>query len=304
MNDPRSGRRALANDWDTLRQGLKRGAFSPVDGDHVTRHNSKTQIIVAPDGTMRERVSLQVPHAEHREVLICFHYLRHYARCFLEEAVGVNLLSRDAPWDFELELSSGDRFFVEITAIADGRYQFEREKREERMLQASRSRRIKVRDLRKVATMFPSDEGDAAIVLHAATPPNIEVANPFYHTGHRLTLGKVIRPTLSLSRQIIEAIDRKATKKHSGKDATVLILDYRGNFPDSDELDSARNELQGYLAKSPFPEIWFYVGYFSDDDGNNAEFAFSTLKLATGKRAKLDRLIEEKGFDEFGRLVW
>lgn len=254
---------AVEDERRALRKTIKRDAFSPIEDDSVERRNVRTQFIIERDGSLRERVSLQVPSPAHREQLICLHYLRHYARCFLDEPLGVDVLGRDAPWDFDLALSTGDRFFVEITAIADSRLQFERDKREERMLLMSRRPTIRVRDLRKLARMFATTAGDAALALHAATPANLEVDNPFHHDGQNLTLGSVVRPTRSLADQIVEAVDRKAAKKHDGNDRTVLLLDYRGNFPDREELKAAAADLEAYFCECPFPEVWFYVGYFS-----------------------------------------
>lgn len=300
------------SDWDHLPEGVKRNAFSPIDDPDVVRLNCKTTTIIERDGSLRERVSLQVANPHHREQLVCLHYLRHHARCFLTERsdgvlpkeVGIDIISRDAPWDFEIALSTGARFFVEITAIADHQFRFEREKREERLRLVSGQPQIRVRDLRKLACMFPSERIDAIVASHARTAADLEVANPYLRQGEHLMLGQVVRRNQPLCKQILEAIDRKAAKKHANKDTTVLILDYRGNFPDQNELRSTCREIGNYLEACPFMEIWFYVGYFSDDIGNNAEFSFTALKLGEEKSMKLLKLSETKGLDSFDRLVW
>lgn len=83
-----------------------------------------------------------------------------------------------------------------------------------------------------------------------------------------------------------------------------MILDYRGNFPGDNDLQAICGEIGDYLETRPFMEIWFYVGYFSDNSGNNAEFSFTALKLSDEKSMKLAKMIETKGFDRFGRVVW
>lgn len=208
------------SDLDRFSKRVKRDAFSPIDTLDVVRLNCKATTIVERDGSLRERVSLQVANAHHREQLVCLHYLRHHARCFLTERsdgvlpeeVGTDIVSRDAPWDFELALSNGTRFFVEITAIADHQFQFESEKREERLRHFSQQPQIRVRDLRRIAYMFPSKSIDAVVASHVRTAADQKVANPFFHEGEHLILGRVIRPDQPLRQQIVEAIDRKTAK--------------------------------------------------------------------------------------------
>ena len=294
----------MMTEKEKLRGEIKRNGFSPVDNDRIERRNCKTQIIVGRDGGLRERVALQAVSPEHREQLILLHYLRNYAHCFSEEPIGVDVLSHDAPWDFDIALSNGERFFVEITAIADGQFQFEREKREERLRAASARPKIRVRDLRKLSAMFDHSTAEEAVLRHLDTLPDIEVENPFNPDGARLLTGMVQPATRSLSDQIIEALKGKLGKRHSGKDKTVVILDFRGNYPDQAELQTAIELTSPTLEQMPFPEIWFYVGYFSDDDGNNAEFSVSPLKLGALKFQQLNKLVKSKGLDRFGRLIF
>lgn len=295
----------MVRDMKTRRPTFARGIFSPVEDDSVERLNCRTLMIVGRDGTVRERVSLQTASAAHREQLICLHYLRQLGHCFFEEEqTGVTIHGRDTPWDFDLELSNGDRFFLEITAIADSRFQFERDKREERLRLASGSRRIRLRDLRKLASMFPSELVDRLLTRHAATPADLEVENPFFTEGPNLTAGHVLPPERRLEEEIVAAVSGKAAKRHAGKERTVLILDYRGNFADAAAFSHARQELVPYFEACPFAEVWFYVGYFSGDDGNNAEFTFAPLKLPGNRMAKIRTFASQRGLDEFKRVVW
>lgn len=107
-----------------------------------------------------------------------------------------------------------------------------------------------------------------------------------------------------LADKIVTAIDAKAEKNHDGKEKTVLILDYRTNFPTKEGLLEAMAELSHYFAASPFLEIWLYHGYFSDDDGNNAEFSFAPLKLPEAQALRFEELAVERGVDKHGRIVW
>lgn len=290
-----------------LKEARERGKqiiFSPID-ESVERRNCKSTMVIGLDGKATERVRLSVSDPAHREELILRHYIRHYANAFGLLPVGVNIWGRDNPWDFDVELNNVYRFFVEITALGDSQFQFEREKREERLANESIKPEIRLRDLRKVHKMFSLDDIDGLIKDYSKEPADLKVANPLFRDpSERLITGPIMRPDARLTDKIVTAIDAKTAKRHDGKDKTVLILDYRTNFPAKEGLLEAIGELPDYFAASPFPEIWLYHGYFSDDDGNNAEFSFAPLKLPEAMALRFEELAVERGVDEHGRIVW
>lgn len=286
------------------RQRGKKNIFSPID-ESVERKNCKSTIIIGRDGKATERVRLSVSDPAHREELILRHYIRHHANAFGSLSVGVNIWGRDNPWDFDVEINDQYRFFVEITALGDSVFQFEREKREERLANESMKPEIRLGDLRKVHKMFSLDCVNDLIKGFAKEPASLKVANPLYgDPSRRLLTGPIMRPDARLADKIVTAIDAKAAKKHDGKEKTVLILDYRTNFPTKKGLIEAIAELSDYFAASSFPEIWLYHGYFSDDDGYNAEFSFAALKLPEAQALRFGELAVERGVDELGRIVW
>jgi hypothetical protein len=277
-------------------------AFAPVS-KHEDRPNSKTLVIVHRDGSLSERVSLQVADPAHREQLILLHYLRNYARCFLDEDTTVTIHSRDAPWDFDVELGTERRFFLEITAIADSKYEFEKKKREERLRGLTGKLTIRLRDLRKLADLFPGT-AEEALKSHAHEPPDTPIDNPLFGEQPPLILGSISPPGERLAKQLCDAIMRKSQKRHAGKERTVLIIDYRGEFYDAPDVYEAAEEVAEKCADAPFPEIWVYVGYFSSDDGRYAEFSFTPLRLAPEQWERFQKLVEERGIDQHGRIIW
>lgn len=286
------------------RERGKKNIFSPID-ESVERKNCKKTIVIDRDGKATERVRLSISDPKRREELILRHYIRHRANAFHSLPIGVNIWGRDNPWDFDVELSDETRFFVEITALGDSEFQFEREKREERLANESMKSEIRLGDLRKVHKMFLLDGVDDLIKGFAKEPAGLRVANPLYgEPSKRLITGLIVRPDGRLADKIVIAIDAKIAKKHDGKEKTVLILDYRTNFPTKEGLLEAMAELPDYFAACPFPEIWLYHGYFSDDEGNNAEFSFAPLKLPEAQALRLGELAVERGVDEHGRIVW
>jgi len=62
--------------------------------------------------------------------------------------------------------------------------------------------------------------------------------------------------------------------------------------------------LSDYCHALPFPEVWFYTGYCSDNDGYNAEFSFAPLKLNDEQIKGWGRISSSKEVDKIGKLVW
>ncbi len=106
---------------------IKRSGFNPV-ASLDDKRNYKRFYRIESDGSIVERIFLDVPDPSHREHLIFLHYLKHLAKIFKNQAIGINLLGRDNPWDFRIELSTDEVFNIEITSIADSSKLFEIQK--------------------------------------------------------------------------------------------------------------------------------------------------------------------------------
>jgi hypothetical protein len=289
--------------WDHIAESLsiRRSDFYPV-GSLRGKHNYKRFLRIERDGSVRETVHLDVPDVSHREQLICWHYLRHLVHHFLRKDVGVSVVGRDCPWDFKLQLSTGQRFFVEITAIADSAKHFEINKREERFTRWAGENAMPLHELRKLAALF-SDENLSRIATEHVQQGRDDselVANPLKERSQRIFLSNMLEPDESLAQQLRSSIERKSRKAHAGKDATVLLIDNRTSAFDFPDYRSAADELEPMLTNLPFQEVWFYTGYCSDDDGNNAEFSFAPLKV-TPSQAEVLRALE---VDCKGLHVW
>jgi hypothetical protein len=243
-------------------------------------------------------VHLDVPDTSHREHLICIHFLRHTVRHFFRADVGFNILGRDCPWDFKLQLSTGDEFTLEVTSLADSQQHFEINKREERFTKWVGEELIPVHELRKLADLFPTEElSRVASALSRERRASTDlVPNPLHEARHRLFLSGMLQSDDSLTKRIRSAVEGKMSKRHPDKDSTVLVIDNRTSMFDFPDLMSAATELEPFLAEAPFPEVWFYTGYFSDDDGNNAEFSFAPLKVTPSQAEVLSSLqVDSKG---------
>src|SRR5688572_6743111 len=94
---------------------LRKGFYplSSLDG----KHNYKRNMRIERDGKVTESVFLHVPDQRIREEIIFLHFMQNYGRWIIQEVVGINILSRDSPWDFEIETSRGDSLNIEIVSI-------------------------------------------------------------------------------------------------------------------------------------------------------------------------------------------
>jgi len=144
------------------------------------RRNYKRFFVIARDGTVTERVGLHITDMRKRERVICQHYLMMLVRQVLKEEVGVRIVGRDAPWDFQLELSTGAAFGVEIVSIADNQHHFTVNRREERRDALAQQPRITFRQLRKLAQQFPDPTLDQLLaeIARAGKDPDDLIDNP------------------------------------------------------------------------------------------------------------------------------
>jgi hypothetical protein len=249
------------------------------------RTNYKLFVVVERDGTRTERIGLYIPDKRLRETVICKHYLMMLTRNVLKENVGVRIVGRDEPWDFQLELSTGAAFGVEIVSIADNQHQFTVDGKEERRDQLARRPQITLRQLRKFAAHFPDptidqliSEKDEAGIRDDDLVENPDFAGTELEGPGRIYLSYGHPVSVPLSERLATAVASKTTKK-ADKSGLVLIIDNRTRLGSAKPVLEAANTISETLEASPFREIWFYTGYCSDLDGNNSEFTFIPLKL-------------------------
>jgi len=245
------------------------------------KQNFKRMCRIQPDGSIVESVYLNVPDIRYREYLIFIHYIQHLVRNFIRDDVGMNVLGRDNPWDFYVELSIQGRFNVEITSIADNRQQYQNNSREERLAKSTSQEMLPLKELDKLATFFPNDKAQRLVLEHKAEGVGKEelVPNPYFADGPYIFVSAECETKADLGEILIEAIEKKAGKQHSGKEITVLIIDNRTGQYDLPDYLAALHRIQDRLSEWPFPEIWFYTGYYSDHDGANAEYSFASIKV-------------------------
>lgn len=279
-------------------------AFFPtsrLDG----KDNYKQYYFVLPNGKIQKRVFLDVLDDRHREFLICIHYLTWSAKYFMKEGDGIDITGRDCPWDFSLSINKKDHFFVEITSIADNSHHHAVNKREQRVGVSSRQQDITLHEMKKLNSMFPTEEVTEQIRRHqhAGVTDNDRVQNPWFGNDNRLFMSSIPEPDMPLNNLIKAAIESKMAKKHDGKQETVLIIDNRTSLYDAVDVMRATEEMQPFFDECPFREIWFYTGYFSDHDGQNAEYSHIAFKLPPDREKQLLQVTENLHIDQRGRTI-
>lgn len=283
----------------------RKSSFYPVSSLENKR-NYKEYSIIEKDGSIVDKVFLDIIDPSSRELIICLHYMRHVVRHFYAEEIGLNITSRDAPWDFSLELSTGEQANIEITSITDVTQNFKTHKSEERYARWKNEKTIPLHELKKLSFLFPRSSLLHEIESFEKNGFNNKdmVENPLYGESMSIFVSNMPESEVSLSEILKEAIDKKASKKHSEKEKTILVIDNRSYLFEIDDFYLAAEELDAYCASKPFPEIWFYTGYFSDEDGNNSEFSFAPLKVTSQKSKILEKMAGSKNVDESGKYVW
>jgi hypothetical protein len=244
------------------------------------RSNFRRHLFIERDGSTTARVYLSILDKRHREVVVLTHFLQFCVRHLIKEVVGIKFLSRDDPWDFKLELSSGVCFNIEIVSVADHDQQHRKTSNEDLFAKNTQLETVPLRVLSKLVEAFPDVENKALVneYKRRGVLGNEMVANPYFGTEQVIFTGSHYPRTQSIGSLIDEAITSKESKAHGEKECTVLIVDNRTSLYFVSELTDALDGLQPRIDKSPFEEIWFYNGYCSDNDGNNGAYTFVSLK--------------------------
>lgn len=279
-----------------------KSSFYP-ECDLEDKNNYKRVYYIKRDGTAVEKVVLDVIDPFHRETLIFTHYLRHFVKHFCNNDLGINLISRDAPWDFQIETSDNSKFNIEITSIAESYKVFNNHSSEERYTKWAQEKEIPLHELIKLEKLFPSDDINSIAqgFVQAGVDENDLVLNPLFSNERALFISKLPYQVDTVEKVLLDSISKKASKRHEGKEQTVLIIDNRTMSFEMDDFYSVLPSVSEYCESLDFPEIWLYTGHCSDDDGNNADFSFIPIKVRDYQAKVLSLMAEQS---ECGKVVW
>lgn len=259
-------------------------AFNP-NNDLNDKLNFQRFSLIDKEGNIKEKILLFITNTSIREMVIFTHFINRYISIFLRKAVAMKFLSRDNPWDFEVELSNGERLFIEITSIADDENVFKDFKFQERIVDKSHFEYIEFHEIIKINN-YLKDKGIELLIKELKdkkTNKNHIIKNPIYN--RRFIFQTNLNENLDSFTEILkQTIEKKTKKNHKNKQEVILIIDNRTVSFDFDSVTNHINDLSEYFENLPFKEVWFYTGYYSDFNGDNAEYTLIPLKLSEQKK--------------------
>jgi hypothetical protein len=235
--------------------GSKHSHFQPMLPDAQGNQNSRVLVRIERDGTSLSLVRLHVVAQRDREEIILIHFLKKYLPLIYQRDCGVYILSRDAPWDFALEIEGGENFNVEITSIADNEKLFELESAERELSSAKTNKQLPPHKMQKLGKLFPHNESEE---------DSSRADNPYFEK-QMMTVSSLPPPTEPYESLVSAAISAKANKRHSDKERTILVIDDQTTAFTSDQILSSLSNVE---QPNPFKEIWIYVGYWCTLSGD------------------------------------
>ncbi|HDY7669516.1 TPA: hypothetical protein RQK01_002325 [Vibrio vulnificus] len=268
---------------------IRKSSFYPKCNLNDKR-NFKRIYLIQKDGTVVEKVILNVIDSFKRETIILFHYLSFMIKRFYQVKVGVNVISRDNPWDFRVETSENETYNIEITSIAESKSIFKNYSSEDLYSEWCTNNEIPLHKLNKILTLFPQINQEKATkeLLKNEYHKNDFVSNQLYSESETIFLSKIEGRFKNPKDMLIEIISKKADKSHAQKDQTVIIIDNRTLHFELDDFLEALPDIAKYCASLDFPEVWLYTGYCSDDDGNNSDYSFIPIKVRENQESILN----------------
>jgi hypothetical protein len=252
------------------KEACQRDGFFPRK-DPSKLHNCKQYFWIQPDGSRLHAAYLNALEESFREEIILNQYLSHMTRILAERPIRYNIVSRDEPWDFSLALNTGAQINVEISSFTDRDGFFKRLTAEELLQRHSYYATIRLGLLIKIAKLFPDQELDNTIEEHRSNglSSSNEVPNPYYPERPKLFNSFSPLQPLDIYEQASLAISKKQSKRHQGKQDTVLILDNRTATAGLTDFERIAHRLDGLIRWTEFSEVWLYTGY---GGGHNQKF--------------------------------
>jgi hypothetical protein len=262
-------------------EAIRRNGFFP-EKDPSLLHNCKQYFWVEPDGKVLHAAYLNALEESFREEIILRHYVSHMVKVIGNGPIGFNILSRDKPWDFRLELSSGSTINVEISSFTDRANFFKKITAEEMIQRHSYYKTVRLGLLKKIAKSFPDAALNVAFKGYEAEglSNSDEVPNPYFPELPRFFTSLQDLSALDLLSEVNNAIAKKQQKNHDGKRETVLVLDNRTAIAGLNDFERIAVEIASVASRSEFSEIWLYTGYGGGHDQEYEDYCLLPIKLS------------------------
>ncbi|UIK04761.1 hypothetical protein [Neorhizobium galegae] len=246
------------------------------------KQNFTRHVYIDEDGGIREVVRMNVLDDRHREDIVAFHFSRQYAEIHYRDQIEppqFYVVGRDCPWDFEYVMHDGTTFYLEICRIAEKKL-LKLMRAENDCVILLHQKELRGYEVLKVEKHFPGTiPAEIAESIKTKSDKQRHFSLGDEDRVPQLFLRPPLNPNIDLELEIRTAIQKKAAKRHRGKERTILVLDNLTTHSEPNDIFNAVENLQDFLDDCPFPSIWIYTGYYSDDQGFDCEYSLTPIKL-------------------------
>ena len=269
-------------------------SYYPIS-DIKNKNNYKRYLRIERNGHVTEKILLDLPTQKQREEIVFKHFLKFLGGDIRQKDTCYEIIYRDNPWDFSVQSDFHEKFHVEITSIADNNWSFEKTKREEEYKIFILKDKIPLRKLKKFALWFGTQDVLSAVssAIKNNSADNDLITNPIFKKTSLFISDTKDEPN-TLHQLVSMAIEKKVEKPHNEKEKVIIIIDNRTTRFGIEDYFKMMNTFDRNKTHYPFKEIFFYTGYYSDNDGNNSEFSFSEIQLSEETRKLLNERINKK----------
>lgn len=245
--------------------------LNPIAPTH-DKQNLKYYHLILRDGTV-VRLTRLFAEQRIRENIIFHHTVKFLAQInYIAKPSQLEIIKRDDPWDYSVKTQCGKEFNIEITEFADTK---SKQKYDDRELEINKLFRMRIAPYIKIKKAIDFlDLKDIDFPSLGNGNNKTLVKNPLFGRNSDSIFITNSGEFIDNVNIATEAIRKKIEKKHQDKKDTILVLDNRSTFFDSSHYDHLLKNPLPYL---PFKEILIYTGYFSNQDGNRAEYTLFSL---------------------------
>lgn len=256
--------------------------FAPKS-DLKDKNNYSRNVFIEVDGSVSEIIRLNVLNDRHREEIIGYHFAQHYAKFHYSDQLNqpqFYMVGRDSPWDFDYVMHDGSSFSLEVCRLAD-RNLLKAIKIENDITSLLLRKELCGFEIQKIEKHFPGTL-PRDLVEKVRTKQDRKRVFPLenWEASPKLFVRPPMYPQIDLREELEKALRKKAEKKHSGKDRTIIVLDNITTHSTPEDFFSALEKMNQFIDCLPFNSVWLYTGYYSDDDGHNCEYSMIPIKLS------------------------
>lgn len=256
--------------------------------------NYRRWLTIERDGTSKEKLILSLQDKRRREEIIAYHFQKFYQDAY-SVTLPSSVIERDNPHDFTFANVNNQKLYLEIVSVGDTSEGFRKHSHHAKLEELLKDEPLSI--IAAIPWNSRKKDIETAVEDMKIRPPiNDFVNGPVGVFNERLTAQKpIIRRFAATQKKrifltdgvndpivkIINAsIKNKEAMPYKNIDDMTLIVDDQLIMYDRKDIARAQIDLVFANKKSSFKEIFLYSGYYTNEDGNNAEFTIWPIKCA------------------------